>query len=188
MRAAIEQPGGRKRRSCGALRVGSRMAGLILLAGNTLGGCVGASANGGTDPVPVASVVVSLGVSTLLVGESAQATATVKDASGLPLTDRPIDWQSSNPAVARVAGAGAILAVAPGTVTITATSQGKTGSVGLAVIAPSPPAVSTVFVTPASPSGRGGASIMLTATARDASGNTLLGRTFAWSSSNSGVA
>ncbi|MEX2284962.1 MAG: Ig-like domain-containing protein [Gemmatimonadota bacterium] len=52
---------------------------------------------------------------------------------------------------------------------------------------PSPTPVATVTVTPSSSSLQPGGSVQLTATTLDAQGNTLTGRTIAWSTSNSGV-
>jgi uncharacterized protein YjdB len=44
-------------------------------------------------------------------------TAVVKDSEGMPIS-RPITWTSSKPAVARIAGEGAVASVGPGTTTI----------------------------------------------------------------------
>ena len=51
------------------------------------------------------------------------------DGSGNALTDRAIIWSSSNQAVATVSTTGLVTAVAPGTSTITAASEGKTSTV-----------------------------------------------------------
>ena len=69
-------------------------------------------------------------------GQSTQANATTKDASGNVLTGRTIVWTTSDPAVASVDGAGLVTALKAGTVTVTATSEGKTGSASLTVAAP----------------------------------------------------
>src|SRR6266550_4275681 len=65
---------------------------------------------------------------TVQVGQTAQLTATPRDASGNPLTGRVITWQSSNGAVASVNGSGLVTAVATGSATITATSEGQSGT------------------------------------------------------------
>lgn len=82
----------------------------------------------------VATVSVSLN-STLPVKQTAQATATLRDASGNVLTGRTIVWTSSNPAVASVSSSGLVNAAASGSTTIVATSEGKTGSAALTVTA-----------------------------------------------------
>jgi len=91
----------------------------------------------------VATVSVSLS-STLPVKQTAQATATVRDASGNVLGGQTIAWTSSNTSVATVSTSGLVTAVAAGSATITATTGGKSGSAALTVTA----AVSGVVVLP----------------------------------------
>ena len=55
-------------------------------------------------------------------------TATMRDVDGGVLSGRTATWSSSNTAVATVTGAGVVTALTPGTVTITATSEGKSGT------------------------------------------------------------
>ena len=106
-----------------------------------------ASASSPSSPPPtqatVATVSVSL-TSTLQVSQTAQATATTRDASGNVLSGQTIVWSSSNAAVASVSASGLVTAVAAGSATIVATSGGKTGSAALTVTA----AVTGVAVFP----------------------------------------
>lgn len=136
-------------------------------------------------PAPVATVSVALASTTVLTGQVTQATATLRDASGNVLTGRTITWASSNPAVATVSTAGYVTAVTAGQATITATSESISGSAGLTVTVPP---VATVTVAPQGPTLIVGATLQLVAVTKDASGNTLSGRTITWSSSSSGVA
>ena len=69
---------------------------------------------GAPPPVPVASVTVALNATTVTVGQSTQATATVRDSANQPLTGRTIAWSSSNTAVATVSATGLVTAVATG--------------------------------------------------------------------------
>src|SRR5687768_11627329 len=79
--------------------------------------------------VGVASVVVGTALDTLEAHDVVQLRATVRDAQGNALTDRAVRWTSSNPAVATVDSAtGALTGVDRGTVTVTATSEGKVGT------------------------------------------------------------
>jgi len=78
-------------------------------------------------PVPVASVTVTPATLALIVGQTGALTATANDASGGTLNDRTTSWASSAPAIASVSTQGVVTALAPGTVTITATSEGKGG-------------------------------------------------------------
>src|SRR5690606_4479111 len=84
---------------------------------------------------PVATVQVTL-TSSLTVGQTAPATATLRDGNGAILTGRAVTWKTSAPAVATVSQLGIVTAVGPGTATITATSEGKSGSAPVAVVAP----------------------------------------------------
>jgi parallel beta-helix repeat protein len=94
----------------------------------------------------VATIVVTLDVASLQVGQTTQAVAVARDSSGNAITNAPITWSSSNTAVATVSTSGLVTAVAAGSASITATSGGKTGSQGLTVSAP--PKVSGVAVYP----------------------------------------
>ena len=141
----------------------------------TVAGCV----------APVAAVTVSPAAPTVQVGQTAQLTATPRDATGNPLTGRVITWQSSNGAVASVNGSGLVTAVATGAATITATSEGQSGT---AVVTVSNVPVASVTVTPASASVQQGATVQLTATPRDANGTALSGRVVTWGSNNTAVA
>src|SRR5205807_4490530 len=92
---------------------------------------------------------------------------------------------SSNTTVATVSNSGLVSGVTPGTATITATSEGKSGTSSVTV---TNVPVATVEVTPPSASVQAGQTVQLTGTPRDAGGNPLSGRTVTWSSSNTSVA
>ena len=79
-------------------------------------------------PVPVASVSVSPASASVGVGQTVQLTATPRDASGNALSGRVVTWGSSNTAVATVNGSGLVTGVGAGSATITATSEGQSGS------------------------------------------------------------
>lgn len=133
-------------------------------------------------PVPVASVTVSPGSGTLDVGGTLSLMATTSDASGGMLSGRSVAWSSSNSQVATVSSTGVVSAVSPGSTTITATSEGKSGSAAITVRAP----VASITITPPTAAIRKNQSVNLTATLRDASGNVLSDRTVEWSVSGSG--
>src|SRR5213083_80176 len=136
--------------------------------------------------VPVASVTVTPGTASLTVGQTVQLTATLRDANGNPLTGRVITWQSSNSAIASVNGSGLVSGVAAGgPVTMTATSEGQSGTASVTVtVAP----VAAVTVTPSSGTVAIGQTVQLTATLKDANGTVLTGRPVAWASNNTPVA
>ena len=141
-----------------------------------------------TERIPVASIAVTLPSPSLLPGQTQRAIAAARDASGAPLSDRPIVWQSSLPSIATVDNTGEVSAVIPGATIITASSEGVSGQSALTVMAPSPIPVASVAVTPATASLLVGATVQLSAVARDAAGNAMSGKTVTWSSSNGAIA
>ena len=82
----------------------------------------------------VAMVVVAPNLAQAMVGDTVKFTAQTLDASGGTLTGRLVIWASSNQAVAGIdATSGRAIARAPGTTTISATSEGKQGTALLTV-------------------------------------------------------
>ena len=135
--------------------------------------------------VPVASVQVAPASASIGVGQTVQLAATPKDSAGSALTGRAVTWTSSAPTVASVSASGLVTGGAVGTATITAMSEGRTGSATVTVaLVP----VATVVVSPAPATLPVGGTVQLTVTLKDASGTTLTGRTVAWTSSTTTVA
>ena len=134
---------------------------------------------------PVATVTVTLASSTAFAGLTTIATAVLRDSAGAIVLGRPITWTTSDVRVATVSSTGLVTAVGPGTVTVIATSDAKIGSATLTVALPP---VETVSVSPSTAVLIPGDSQQLTATLRDAPGNSLAGRIVVWTSSNSSVA
>jgi uncharacterized protein YjdB len=150
---------------------------LVLLAGSV-------QCSGPTEPkvVPVSTVRVSPSSAALLVGQTSQLSATAADASGNALTGRTITWSSSDATKVSVSTSGLVTAIVPGGVTITATSEGKTGGLSVTV---SPVPVATVVVSLPTLQLLVGQTQQLTAASKDSVGGDLSGRTFAWASSDS---
>lgn len=86
-------------------------------------------------PAAVASITVTLASSSIPQGQTTQATATLRDASGAVLTNRTVAFSSSNTSIATVTSNGLVTAVAAGTASIVATSETKTGGATLIVTA-----------------------------------------------------
>src|SRR5207248_6857681 len=86
--------------------------------------------------VPVASVTVSPASGSVLVGQTLQFAATLKDAGGNILTGRTVTWTSSNTAWATASSSGVVTGVAAGSVTVTATSEGRSGTAAIIVTNP----------------------------------------------------
>ena len=83
--------------------------------------------------VPVASVQVTPSSATIAVNATVQLTATPKDAGGNPLSGRAITWTTNNSGVATVSTSGLVSGKAAGAATITATSEGKSGTAAITV-------------------------------------------------------
>ncbi len=88
--------------------------------------------------VPVAAVQAIASVMTLEAGQTTQLQALTLDSIGAALQGRPIAWSTSNPAVAAVSPQGLVTAVGAGSAILTATSEGRSGSVTMTVT-PRPP-------------------------------------------------
>src|SRR5204863_2229462 len=108
-----------------------------------------------------------------------------KDANGAPLSGRTVTWSSSNTAVATVSNSGLVSGVTPGTATITATSEGKSGTSSVTV---TNVPVATVDVTPPSASVQAGQTVQLTAAPKTAKGPPRTDRTVSCSRANTTVA
>jgi uncharacterized protein YjdB len=140
----------------------------------------------------VSVIAVSPPTATLGVGGTQQLTALLLDANGHAIAGRSVAWGSGSTNIATVSGSGLVTAVAAGGATITATSEGKSGSAVMTVTAgpppPPPPPVASATVTPGTATGTAGSTVQLAAMLRDAGGTALTGRTVTWSTSASGVA
>jgi Bacterial Ig-like domain (group 2) len=92
-------------------------------------------------------------------------------------------WRSSDPTVATVSSSGVLTPVKGGTVVISATVYGTTGQATVNV-----QHVTTVVVTPASPSVRMRETVSLTATPYDQFGNAMSGEPVSWASADPSLA
>jgi uncharacterized protein YjdB len=133
----------------------------------------------------VASIAIAPATASLFINGTVQLAATLKDSSGNILTGRTVTWSSSNAAAASVDQSGFVLAHAVGSATISATSGGATGTAAITV---SNVPVASITISPTAPTVIVGQTTQLTGTAKDAAGNVLSGRTFAWVSSDTTIA
>src|SRR5207249_1668683 len=166
-----------------------------LVTGKTVGGPITITATSegksGTSsvtitPVPVASVDVTPAPASVQLGATRQLTAAPKDANGNPLTGRVVTWQTADAAIATVDANGLVTGkTVGGPVTITATSEGKSGASAVTV---TPIPVASVDVTPPTGSIVVDATLQLTATPKDANGNPLTGRVVSWQTADATVA
>lgn len=135
--------------------------------------------------IPVASVTVAPAASSIFVGKTVQLAATTKDSAGNVLTGRVVTWSSSATGVASVSSSGLVTGVGAGSATITATSEGKSGTASVTVaVVP----VASVTVSPASTTIGVAGTAQLTAVTKDSAGNVLTGRVVTWSSNATTIA
>ncbi|HEY0930140.1 MAG TPA: Ig-like domain-containing protein [Gemmatimonas sp.] len=86
----------------------------------------------------VAAVAVTPTTATVTMGRApVQLSAAPRNAAGAAITGRTVTWSSSAPTIASVSATGLVAAVAPGSATISATSEGITGTAAITV-APDP--------------------------------------------------
>ncbi len=133
---------------------------------------------------PVATVSVTPATANVVVGQTTTLVGATLSSTGATLTGRTITWTSANTSRATVAN-GVVTGVAPGPVTITATSEGQSGT---AVVTVLPVPVATVTIAPGPVTMVPVRGKLLSAVARDGQGNVLTGRTATWTSSNTAVA
>lgn len=161
---------------------GLRWSAVWPLALGVLGACGG---DGGGGPAKVASVNVTSLATQVEVGATIQFTASPRDAKGNALTGRAVTWSSSANTIASVDNAGVVSGVSAGVATITATSEGASGTAAINVV---PVPVAAVIIDNRTPSVREGGTAQLTALVQDAIGRALTGRTLTWSSATPAVA
>ena len=151
---------------------------------------VSGSACGVTDadePMPVGSItVVPLSIE-IAAGATGALDAEVKDEAGNVLRNRRIVWASARPDIATVSDNGVVTGVAAGRADIAATSEGKTATASVTVVAQAAK-VSTVRITPDKVTLFVAASANLTATGYDSKGVAIPGRQVVWTTNNAPVA
>jgi alpha-tubulin suppressor-like RCC1 family protein len=126
---------------------------------------------------PVSIVVVTSTPSPFYKGRTAQLGTVLLDEANNPLTERVVQWLSSNSSVVTVSSSGLITAVAPGTATIIAASEGKTGVAQVTVtLAP----VASISISPSDVIVLAGTTQQLIATVRDVEGQVVTDRTVRW--------
>jgi uncharacterized protein YjdB len=163
-----------------------------LVTGLALGAArIAVNAEGAVDTVsftiskiPVSTVRLSPLSSSMVQGITVQLNATIEDSTGTIVTDRAVEWTSSDPTRASVSQSGLVSTTAPGTVTISAISETRSGTAQVTV---QPIPVDTIVAEPYS--------VAVNATSktfsielRDTNGNQLFSRSVAITSSQPDVA
>ena len=138
------------------------------------------------DILRVALVEVTPSSANLTVGSTLQLTAIPKTLSGIALSNRSVQWSSSDPELATVAANGLVRGISVGgPVLIRATADEIAGE---ATIRINPLPIERVVVAPVQIMVPVGGSAQLAATAYDVSGNLVSGQSFSWQSSAPSIA
>ncbi|HMS02165.1 MAG TPA: Ig-like domain-containing protein [Gemmatimonadaceae bacterium] len=140
--------------------------------------------------IPVGDVDIEPTQTSVIQGKTTTLSVIVKDSVGTEVTDRTVNWSTSNPSVASVVN-GVVTAVSPGTATITATSEGRSGTSSVTVlqvpvdsIALATPSDSTFSIAGAAP----GNSKQVQLELLDADGGTVLNRNLLITSTSPSIA
>jgi alpha-tubulin suppressor-like RCC1 family protein len=124
--------------SCEPLRCALSLAILSIAVSS----CGSDGGGGPVDPPGQPSVTVGPTTASVVTGATVQLTATVRDANGNVVVTA-VAWGTSSSNIAIVSASGLVTGVGPGQATITATSQGKSGSA--TVVVGAAPAMSALF-------------------------------------------
>jgi trimeric autotransporter adhesin len=164
---------------------------LPIAAGNvTVSATVGSISGSASVTVTAAtltSIQLSASQGSLAAGLSETITATGTYSNGTTQNiSASVQWSSSNSAAATVSAAGIVLAIAPGSTTLTASLNGVSATLALNV---SEAVLQSIAVTAPSSSFALGFDLQLTATGTYSDGSTQnLTTSVAWSTNNSGIA
>ncbi len=135
-------------------------------------------------PAPLSKLEIKPLGSPLQVGDSQPLTLSALDANNQERTDITVTWASENPDIVIVNPQGTVTAIAPGTATVTAFSQGITASAQFEVSSPS---VAKLEIQPSVVSLTTGDTQPLIAIATDSKNREISGLPIAWKSKNPSI-
>ena len=134
---------------------------------------------------PVATITLTPAVNSIMAGSTVELEAIARSATGKYIPNITFLWASSDTSVATVNNGGLVHGRSRGFSIISASAQGKRGSVSVNV---GPAPVARVVATVPDSSLLEGQVVQATATAYDASNRAITGVTVAWQSSNPAIA
>jgi uncharacterized protein YjdB len=137
---------------------------------------------------PVATVTLTPATPTIMVSATVQLVPVLRDATGAELSGRAVTYETSAGGIASVSSTGLVTGIAVGSATITARSEGQSGTTVVTVQATPPAPVATVTLAPLTPTITVDGTVQLTATLRSATGAILTGRAITWETSAGGTA
>jgi uncharacterized protein YjdB len=137
---------------------------------------------------PVASVTLTPASPVIVTGATVQLVPVLRDVTGAELTGRAVTYETSAGGIATVTAGGLVTGVGVGSATITARSEGQSGTTVITVQATPPAPVATVAVDPQGPTVNIDGTVQMTATLRSSNGTVLTGRSITWETSAASVA
>ena len=143
---------------------------------------------GGSSTGTLAGIAISPSTSFLGINAQETFTATAQDSKGKALSGITFTWTSNAPDVASIDSSGVATGHTVGTAQITASASGVTSAAANLNVVSTTTTVASVSLTPLSSTIKVGQTQQFTASAADASGNTVSGVTFTWHNSKAGVA
>jgi len=150
----------------------------VVTVGAVIAGKAGYATVNVADPKVASVEIEPPAYPSVVAGGAEKLTVVTRSANGNPRTDVAVKWRSEKPAIASVDAAGLVTGVAPGSVTIKATSEGVSGTVTLQVARD---AVRKLTVKPATAEARTGDVVHFTASAADATGGHVKDPPVRWS-------
>ncbi|MDQ8161211.1 MAG: Ig-like domain-containing protein [Gemmatimonadota bacterium] len=136
--------------------------------------------------VPVATVTLSPVQVSVQEGATTQLRAVVTDSTGREVSDRPLEWLTSDPTKATVSSTGLVTAIAAGTVNIGATAEARLGQ-STVIIQQTPVDTIVANLTNAAFTVSRGVTSAFAITLLDSRGNTLRNRNVVVTSDTPGV-
>jgi uncharacterized protein YjdB len=158
--------------------------GLSLLVGCSGGGSSSeptAPAAPATSSPLLTTISVSLSTATIRIGQTATARAAGFDQNGALFTVGAPSWKTTSPGIATVSANGVVTGAAPGQTDVTASVGLVQGRMTLVVVRVP---VASVTLTPGAAMLGSGATLQLTTTLVDSSGNAVSDRLVAWTTSD----
>jgi uncharacterized protein YjdB len=135
-------------------------------------------------PRPVTTVLVTPASTTIYAGRAAQLSAITSDTTGTTVTGRVVTWSVNDARVATVSSVGLVTAIAAGSASVTATSEGRSGTAAITVLAD----LSSFAIVQPSATVEVAQTTTLSTVTQDVTGATVAGAPVSWSTSNAGVA
>lgn len=160
----------------------------VLLAAALVAGAASCdSPTGGGDGPVVTALTVEPQRDTLAPAESITLRAAAMGDDGVAVANPVLTWVSSDTLVATVTFQGIVTGRTAGVADVTAHADGARATARIWVV-PAPPRVEAVEVTPGAPALQAGATLQLTAVARDGANEPVPGAAVAWSALDPAVA